>query len=89
VIAAGFLLNVDAAGWCMLVFAIAAVWAAEALNTAIERLADAAVPEQHELVRDAKDIAAGGVLFAAAGAAIVGLIVLGPPLLERALELFS
>jgi diacylglycerol kinase (ATP) len=58
-----------------------AVWSAEALNTAFEFLADAASPGYHPLVKHAKDVAAGAVLIAAAGAAIIGLLVLGPHVL--------
>ena len=39
-----------------------------------------ASPEFHPLVGKAKDVAAGGVLVCAAGASVVGLTVLGPPL---------
>ena len=66
VVVLGWFLGVDAAGWCWLVAAIAAVWVTEALNTAFERLADAAHPGPHPLVRDAKDAAAAAVLVAAA-----------------------
>ncbi len=48
--------------------AISTVWAAEALNTTFEFLADAASPEFHPLERDAKDVAAGAVLLTVAGA---------------------
>jgi len=64
--------------WCWIILAIMAVWTAEALNTALELLADVASPEFHPLVGQAKDVAAGGVLLSAGGAAIVGLLILGP-----------
>jgi len=80
VIALGLALDLPRSSWCWLVLAMMAVWTCEALNTAIERLADAAVPEQHPLVRDAKDAAAAAVLLAAIGAAAIGFLVLGPPL---------
>jgi len=82
VVAAGVALGVDAAGWSLLVLAIVAVTTAEALNTALERLADAASPDFHPLVKQAKDVAAGAVLLAALGAVVIGLLVLGPPLLD-------
>ena len=66
--------------WALIVFAIASVLATEAANTAIERLADALMPEQHPLVGAAKDLGAAAVLIAALGAAIVGVLVLGPHL---------
>jgi diacylglycerol kinase (ATP) len=69
--------------WCALVLAIMAVWTAEALNTALEFLADAATPQMHPLVKKAKDVAAGAVLLSAIGAAIVGVLVFWPHLLQR------
>jgi diacylglycerol kinase (ATP) len=81
VIAAGLLLGVTPAEWCWLVLAIVAVWTAEALNTALELLADVASPEFHPLVEQAKDVAAGAVLICALGAAAIGVLVLGPRLL--------
>ena len=71
--------------WALLVLTIACVFAAEAANTALEALADRVAPEQHPLVAKAKDVAAAGVLLMAAGAVGVGLLILGPPLLERLL----
>jgi diacylglycerol kinase (ATP) len=81
VCAAGLALRVGAGEWRWLVIAIAMVWSAEAFNTALESLADAAKPEQHPLVQRAKDTAAAAVLIAAIGAALIGLLVLAPPLL--------
>ena len=74
-------LRVSAAGWCWLIAAMAGVWMAEALNTAVELLADATCPEHHPLIGRAKDVAAGGVLLAAAGAVGIGVLVFGPLLL--------
>jgi diacylglycerol kinase (ATP) len=78
VVGAGFLFDLSANEWCWIVLAIAGVWTAEALNTAFEFLADAASPEYHPLVRDAKDVAAGAVLVTAVAAALVGGIIFWP-----------
>ena len=83
VVAAASAAGVDLVGWAALVLAIAAVWTAEALNTALEALADAAAPERSRAVGRAKDVAAGGVLLAAVGAAVVGALVLGDALYFR------
>ncbi len=80
---AGFVVGLDRMAWCALVLAIMAVWTAEALNTALEFLADAATPQMHPLVKKAKDVAAGAVLLSAIGAAIVGVLVFWPHLLQR------
>ncbi len=77
-IAAGFFFNVTGVEWCLLVFAIASVWVAEAFNTAIEFLADAVSPDVHPLIKQAKDVAAAAVLIAAIAAAVVGAIVFWP-----------
>ena len=80
VLAAAFFFSVSFADWCWIIVAISIVWTAEALNTAFEFLADAASPEFHPLVRDAKDVAAGAVLITAVAAAIIGALVFWPHL---------
>ena len=78
VLGAGLFLGLSRPDWCWIILAISIVWTAEALNTAFEFLADAASPEFHPLVRDAKDVAAGAVLITATAAAIIGAIILLP-----------
>jgi diacylglycerol kinase (ATP) len=83
VVSLGLWLGVSALEWCALVLAIASVWVAEAINTALELLADAVSPLHHPLVGKAKDAAAGGVLIAAIAAVVIGVLVLGPHCLLR------
>lgn len=78
VLAAGFFLRLARADWCWIILAVAIVWTAEALNTAFEFLADAASPDFHPLVRDAKDVAAGAVLITAVASAIIAVIIFFP-----------
>jgi diacylglycerol kinase (ATP) len=78
VLTAAFLFRISAADWCWIILAISIVWTAEALNTAFEFLADAASPDFHPLVRDAKDVAAGAVLLTAIAAAVIGVIIFWP-----------
>lgn len=85
VLAAALLLRISRGDWCWIILAISIVWTAEALNTAVEFLADAASPEFHPLIRDAKDVAAGAVLLTSIAAAIIGAIVFWP----YAVQLFS
>lgn len=75
--------------WALIVLAVALVFAAEALNTALEHLANATIPEHHPLVGRAKDLAAGAVLICAVGAAVIGVLVLGPHLLVIATRGFQ
>ena len=54
------------------------VLAAEAFNTAIERLVNLVSTDYHPIAGDVKDIAAGAVLICAIFAAIIGLIIFVP-----------
>jgi diacylglycerol kinase (ATP) len=82
VCAAGFYFGITKMEWCFIVFAISIVWTAEALNTALEFMGDAVSPGHNKLIGKAKDIAAAGVLIASIGAAVIGVIIFGPYVLE-------
>ena len=63
--------------WCALVMlAIGLVLAAEAVNGAIEHLADTLHPDHHPLIGIAKDAAAGAALIASLAAVGVGAALL-------------
>jgi diacylglycerol kinase (ATP) len=83
-VGAGFFFDLSSREWCWIILAIAIVWTAEALNTAFEFLADAASPQFHPLVRDAKDVAAGAVLITAIAAAIIAAIIFWPHIVALA-----
>ena len=74
-ICAGAYFSVSLLEWCALILALSLVWAAEGLNTALERLTDLVSPGFHPLAGKAKDIAAGAVLLASTGAFLVGLFI--------------
>jgi len=76
-------LRLPARDWALLGVAAALVWTAELINTALEAVVDLATKEWQPLARDAKDLGAAAVLIAAVGAAVVGVLVLGPPLVRR------
>jgi len=80
--ALGLYFKLTRSEWCWIILAIVVVWTAEALNTALEFLTDAASPDYHPLVQKAKDVAAGAVLISAVGAALIGMIIIGPYLLR-------
>lgn len=82
IVVSGFAFGVSLAQWTALVLAAGLVLTAEALNTAIEYLADALHPEQDPKIALAKDAAAAGVLIAAIAAAVVGAIVFLPEIWE-------
>ena len=77
VAAAAVMLRVNLTEACLLALCVAGVIAAEMFNTAIEHLAKAVDDEHHPLLGSALDIAAGGVLIASCGAALVGLLIFG------------
>ena len=78
VVAAGLHVNLTAGEWALIALAIGMVLSAEAMNSALEFLADHTAPEWHDSVQKAKDLAAGAVLLAAACALAVGLFVFVP-----------
>lgn len=80
VIPTAFYLGISTVEWCLIILCIAMVMSFEALNSALEYLADKVSPEHDELIGKSKDIAAAAVLWAAIGAAIVGVLILGPKL---------
>ncbi len=69
--------------WAVLALAIGIVWSAEFFNTAIENTVDLACPEEHPLAKTSKDVSAAGVLITALTSALVGILILGPPLLGK------
>ena len=75
VVLAGAVLRLPPAAWAIVFLTIAFVVAAELLNAAVETVVDLVSPEDHPLAKRAKDIAAAGVLVAAAGAVAVGICV--------------
>jgi diacylglycerol kinase len=89
VISLSFVLRINASSWALILLAIALVWIAEFLNTALEAVVDlASNHQQHELARVGKDVGAAAVLIAACASLIIGLLVLGPPLLAAIKSLF-
>lgn len=82
VLAVGVMLRITAIEWCVLTLAMASVWITETLNTAIEFLTDLVSPEFHPIAGQVKDLAAAAVLISAMGAAIVGVIVFLPRILQ-------
>lgn len=78
VVLAAWYWQLSALEWCVLLLAIAMVFSAEAVNTALEILCDKVEPEQHAAIKQVKDVAAAAVLLAAIAAAFIGLIIFVP-----------
>jgi len=83
VILVGLWLQLVPHDWAVIILAIAMVWTAEFLNTALEAVVDMASPQVHPLARVGKDVGAAAVLIAAILSVFIGLLILGPLLWER------
>lgn len=83
VLLVGLWLGLPLRDWAVIILAMMTVWTAEFMNTALEALVDLATEEFHPLAKVAKDVAAAAVLVGAIGAVLVGLLILGPPLLQK------
>jgi len=75
VLIAGKILQLGQWEWVAILLCIAMVWMAEALNTALEFLADEVSLEKRDRIGNAKDVAAGGVLITAMISITVAVIV--------------
>ncbi len=82
VVVAGFLLRISRVEWAIILTQIGLVWAAEAFNTAIEKLCDFVSPGRHPQIKAIKDLSSGAVLILAIIAVVTGVIILGGHLLE-------
>lgn len=85
-------LRVSALEFALLTVSVCFVLFAELLNTAVEALVDMVSPEYHPLARIAKDVAAGAVLMAAIGAAVMGYLILSKyifPVYKESLDMIG
>ncbi|MCK5537695.1 MAG: diacylglycerol kinase family protein [Bacteroidales bacterium] len=82
VIVLGFLLRINSLEWIILVITISLVFAIEAINSAIEALADFVTVQKHFQIKKTKDLAAAAVLIVSMGAIIVGVIIFLPKMLN-------
>lgn len=81
VIAAGFFFGISTMEWVAVVFAIGMVLAAEAVNSAVEALADRVTEDYDEAIKRTKDLASGAVLILAMAAAVIGCIIFIPKII--------
>jgi diacylglycerol kinase len=79
---AGVYLQLSRVEWAIILTQVGLVWAAEAINTAIEKLCNFVSPGIHPQIKAIKDMASGAVLILAIVAVIVGLIIFGGHLLD-------
>ena len=89
VVLLAFWLRLSARDWAVIVLAIGMVWTSEFLNTALEAVVDLASPQAHHLAKVGKDVGAAAVLIAAISSALIGFLIMGPPLWQRLHEIFA
>lgn len=89
VIILGFWLKLPPRDWAVIILTIAMVFIAEFINTSIEAVVDLATQEEHLLAKLGKDVGAAAVLIAALAAAVIGLLILGPPLWAKMMLLMG
>ena len=77
----GFVCQISAFEWLVVVACFGLVLGGEALNSALEYIVDLASPDYHVLAGKAKDCAAGAVLLFAAASFVIGCIIFIPKLL--------
>ncbi len=75
--------------WALIILAIALVWTAEFINSALEAVVDLTSPQTHRLAKVGKDVGAAAVLIAAGSSLLIGLLILGPPLWVRISAIFG
>ena len=76
-------LDVDALSLAVIILAITIVWMAEFLNAAVEAAINVATGELHPMAKVGKDVASAAVLLGVTASVLIGILVLGPPLMHR------
>ena len=82
VLIAGFIFKLEKYEWLIVVFTIGAVIALELINTAIEATVDLVTEDYHPLAKVAKDTSAAAVFVVAIAAALVGIIIFLPKIIN-------
>ena len=78
----GLWLKISRADWAILIITIGIVLSLELLNTSLEAVVDLVSPEYHPLAKKSKDVGAASVLVGAIMSVVIGILVLGPPLIQ-------
>src|SRR5664279_3327827 len=77
-----FWLGVDWLSLAVLILAITMVWMAEFINAAVEAAINLATGELHPMAKVGKDVASAAVLLGVVASIVIGILVLGPPLMH-------
>jgi len=76
----GIVLKISLMEWLFVALAVGMVVVTEAVNSAVENLADHVSPEENELIKKTKDILAFAVFFAAGVSVFIGGVIFLPKL---------
>jgi diacylglycerol kinase len=76
-------LQVDFLSFAVLILSITIVWMAEFVNAAVEAAINLSTSELHPMAKVGKDVASAAVLLGVVASMLIGLLVLGPPLLHK------
>jgi len=82
VVIAGFCFKISVLEWIIVTFACGIVIVTEIFNSSIERLADLITKDKNLRIKELKDLSAAAVFVAAIVAAIIGLIIFVPYLIN-------
>ena len=85
VIFAAVILKISQLEWLVIIGFMGLVLSAEAFNTAIEKMVDKLSPKKNRDAGIVKDVAAGAVLLASISAAVAGLIIFVPKIINTVL----
>lgn len=83
----GLYFKISSLQWSILIIAITLVILMEIANSAVERVTDVLKPRIDGYVKEIKDIMAAAVMLSSFAAVIIGLIILGPPLIELIIKI--
>ncbi len=75
---AGFYFELAVTEWALILICFAIVISIEMLNHAIENVCDSVHTAQHPLIKIAKDVAAGAVLWSVVISVIIGVLIFIP-----------
>ncbi|GAB4525222.1 MAG: hypothetical protein OHK0046_40800 [Anaerolineae bacterium] len=76
-------LQVDVLRLAILILTITIVWMAEFLNAAVEAAINLSTQEIHPMAKVGKDVASAAVLLGVVASVLIGLLILGPPLVDK------
>lgn len=67
----------------ILILTITIVWMAEFINAAVEATINLTTSDIHPMAKVAKDVASAAVLLGVVAAILIGLLILGPPMVTK------